>query len=102
MRQWLQTIWHREALTGPRVLLFGWLGWCAIATVAHVPVWQSELMLWRDAVIRSPWLPRAQINHGKAIIAAGERERGLALALRGYELERRRQDAKLAARAPAR
>ena len=88
---------YRQAtsdLTPVRVFLLFWLCWCFLATAQHVPVWQTDLSLWAYAVERAPWLPRTRINHGKALIAAGERERGIQVALVGYELERRRQDAR--------
>ena len=86
-------------MTVGRLAILVWLVWCAVLTGRYVPVWQAEVPLWTHAERLAPWLPRPKINLGKAMIAAGDRERGFAIAMEGYELERRRQDAKLANRA---
>ena len=83
-------------MTIGRCALIVWLGWCWLQTSAYAPVWRTDLTLWTHGELTAPWFPRAIINHGKALIAVGDRERGVALALKGYELERRRQDARRA------
>ena len=70
-----------------------WLVWCAWQTHQYVPVWQSELSLWTHAAEKTPLLPHALINLGKATIASGNEEEGIEIAMRGYNLEKRRQDA---------
>ena len=86
-------------MTLGRIAILCWLAWCLAQTAAYAPVWRSDLALWTHAERLAPWLPRTKINLGKAIIASGDRERGRAIALAGYDLERRRQDATRAARA---
>lgn len=76
-----------------RALIIVWLVWCAVQTKKYSQVWKSDLALWAYAAERSPLLPRPVINYGKALIADGQRERGLAIASKGYELERQRQEA---------
>ena len=85
-----------------RGLLLAWLAWGAIVTQQQVPVWRSDLTVWTHAVALAPWLPRAHINLGKALIASGDRTRGFEVARTGYGMERQRQDATLADRARAR
>lgn len=89
-------------MTIGRLVILCWLAWLPIQTARYAPVWKSELSLWTYAERLAPWLPRTKINLGKAIIASGDRQRGLQVALTGYNLERRRQDAKVAARVHAR
>ena len=86
-------------MSAGRIGIVCWLCWCAIQTAGYVPVWRAELPLWTHGERIAPWLPRTKINLGKAMIAAGFRQQGRAVALTGYELERRRQDAVLADRA---
>lgn len=82
-----------------RVVLSLWLCYCVVQTKRYVPVWHSDFTLWSYAVERAPLLPRALINYGKVVIASGERDRGRQIALRGYNIERGRQDAARADRA---
>lgn len=89
-------------MTVPRLVILAWLAWCAVQTHGYVGVWRSEVTLWAHAAAANPLMPRAQINYGKALVAAGQREHGIDVALRGYNMEVQRMNAKRAAGAPAR
>ena len=46
--------------------------WSAVCSALYVPVWQSNLTLWRHAVQHAPAKPRPWLNWGLAWMRAGE------------------------------
>ena len=63
------------------VLILALLGWWAVQARAYVPVWQSNETLMRHVVTLAPSKPRALLNYGVMLAAAGRRADGAQLFL---------------------
>jgi Flp pilus assembly protein TadD len=61
----------RRALTTTRVLTAVALSVFALLTIARNQVWQNEISLWQDVAAKAPTSTRAQMNYGRALMAAG-------------------------------
>lgn len=79
-----------------KLLVGAWIVAQLLATASYVPVWRSELSLWRHASSVAPLKPRPAVNYAKALLFAGDLKaseaqlyRALALAgqshLRSYD-----------------
>jgi len=67
---------------------------CAVGLcLQRNPVWQSELVLWQDAVEKAPEMYRAQANLGKALQLEGRNEEALAVYQRAIAIDDRQADA---------
>lgn len=65
----------------------------ALLALGRTPVWASERSLWSEAVARSPAMPRAQMNLGKAYQQEGQWEAALGAYQRALELDPGRGEA---------
>lgn len=45
---------------------------CLWATMQQIPVWRSNLTLWRHAAELAPLKPRVALNYGLALLASGD------------------------------
>lgn len=55
-----------------RAVVVAWLVVLAATTSTRLPVWRTDLALWRDAVAAAPEKPRDVLNYGRALELAGD------------------------------
>lgn len=60
--------WHEQAFVLPLCLLMA----CAYLTHRRLPVWRSDLPLWRDAASKTPIKPRPVMDYGRALEMSGD------------------------------
>lgn len=61
-----------------------------VLTAQRLPVWTSDLDLWRAAVVTTPQLPRPALNYGMALIKTGQHEAGAQMFLKAARLAHQR------------
>lgn len=65
----------RRLSVGRIVLVFALLVWNDSATARRVAIWQDNLSLWEDAVLKAPCSARAWLELSRAAAAYGMADR---------------------------